>query len=37
MKVSDLQPGSYLTIKEPWRKEWEIGVQVVYPPIVGVF
>lgn len=31
MKVSDLrqlQPGSYFTIKEPWRKEWEIGVQV---------
>jgi len=37
MKVSDLrqlQPGSYLTIKEPWRKEWEIGVQVNQPSCV---
>lgn len=31
MKLPDSMPlesGSFLTIKEPWRTEWEIGVQV---------
>ena len=31
MKLPDsmpLDPGSFLTIKEPWRTEWEVGVQV---------
>ena len=31
MKLPDSTPmesGSFLTIKEPWRTEWEIGVQV---------
>ena len=33
MKLPDSMPmesGSFLTIKEPWRTEWEIGVQVSY-------
>ena len=31
MKLPDSMPlesGSFLTIKEPWRTEWEVGVQV---------
>ena len=31
MKLPDSTPmesGSFLTIREPWRTEWEIGVQV---------
>ena len=31
MKIPDSMPmetGSYLTIRETWRTEWEIGVQV---------
>ena len=31
MKLPDshpLEPSSYVEIKEPWRTEWEIGVQV---------
>ena len=31
MKLPDshpLEPTSYVEIKEPWRTEWEIGVQV---------
>ena len=31
MKLPDSVPmeaGSFLTIKEPWRTEWEVGVQV---------
>ncbi len=31
MKVADstpLDPDSFLTIREPWRTEWEFGVQV---------
>jgi len=26
--LRQLQPGSYFIIKESWRTEWEIGVQV---------
>ncbi len=31
MKLPDSMPlesGSFFTIKEPWRTEWEVGVQV---------
>lgn len=34
MKIPDSMPlesGSFLTIKEPWRTEWEVGVQVSDP------
>lgn len=34
MKLPDSLPmesGSYFTIKEPWRREWEFGVQVSQP------
>ncbi|XP_065884462.1 protein Jade-1-like isoform X2 [Dysidea avara] len=30
--LRQLQPGSYFTIKESWRREWEIGVQVCTNP-----
>lgn len=38
MKLPDSMPlesGSFLTIKEPWRTEWEIGVQVSTNKIFG--
>ena len=31
MKIPDsqsLEAGTYMTIREPWRTEWDIGVQV---------
>lgn len=37
MKLPDSMPmesGSFLTIKEPWRTEWEIGVQVSYVVVI---
>ena len=33
MKLPDSYPmelGSFLTIREPWRSEWDSGVQVLY-------
>ena len=42
MKLPDSMPlesGSFLTIKEPWRTEWEVGVQVSgsgFIPTVGM-
>ena len=32
MKLPDshhIEPSNYVEIKEPWRTEWEIGVQVI--------
>lgn len=39
MKIPDsqsLEAGTYMTIREPWRTEWDIGVQVRDPSIKRV-
>ena len=40
MKIPDsqsLEAGTYMTIREPWRTEWDIGVQVrTLPPYLIV-